>query len=69
MNWYGKSTESTSFEDHSIDVIIINQVLHHIMDQEAAKRPTKEFSRVLRDGGARDQHARSETAYRRILVG
>ena len=43
------------FEDHSVDVIIINQVLHHIAGskkEENCFSVLKEFSRVLRDGGA-----------------
>ena len=43
------------FEDHSVDVIIINQVLHHIAGskkEENCFAVLKEFSRVLRDGGA-----------------
>jgi len=43
------------FEDQSVDLIIINQVLHHVAGskkEENCFAVLKEFSRVLREGGA-----------------
>ena len=51
----GNLLQPLPFEDHSVDVVIINQVLHHIAGSKKEENcffVLKEFSRVLRDGGA-----------------
>ena len=52
---HGSLLEKLPFEDNSVDVVIINQVLHHIAGskkEENCFALLKEFSRVLREGGA-----------------
>ena len=56
IRFHRTAIDELPFEDASFDGIMVNQVLHHLPDSDAAgypahRRVLKEFSRVLRPGG------------------
>lgn len=47
--FYLGSAESLPFKENTFDVVLIDSVLHHLMEYE---KPTKEIKRVLKTGGS-----------------